>query len=231
MRSAAFSAIAQLARRVCVLPDGAGVAAGWKWIAVTEELFAAACDRVRHAEETTAASQALAAMAEFVARGAGTETLRGTLAKLITGSGSAAAGAGEESLDVPPSVRLVALIWVNKCFAFDDAEARFMNIYAAGDSRIDVRQAGIYGLSPKKFRGLQTVVIADEKYTQSEFPDFQAFVKLLESPICSSLSTGSWYVQQILEHPNLLPSEMFLFQDLFFCVCAGNSSAETQRCA
>jgi Proteasome stabiliser len=60
----------------------------------------------------------------------------------------------ENDDDIAAPARAAAVLWANVCFAFSDADARLLNIIAAADSRPDVREAAMAGLSPLRFRSL-----------------------------------------------------------------------------
>lgn len=50
------------------------------------------------------------------------------------------------------AARLCAAQWAQRLFAFDHVTARYVCIMAAGDKKLEVREAGLAGLRPPKLQ-------------------------------------------------------------------------------
>lgn len=110
--------------------------------------FGAAQSATEPAEVRAAAAQALQSLASvFVIDDEAQESI--FLRDLILG---VLMRTVENADDSASSARAAAILWANQCFPFNDASARLVNVVGAGDSRPDVRDAALAGLSDRRFR-------------------------------------------------------------------------------
>lgn len=111
--------------------------------------FTAAQSASEPPEVRAAASHALSTLAPVfsVEDGGAAVVHRAGLLKTLR-----AAVANRDALAAP--ARNAAVLWANVCFGFGDAEARVINIIAAGDDRPDVQESGKAGLSARRYRSL-----------------------------------------------------------------------------
>lgn len=54
-----------------------------------------------------------------------------------------------------PGVRYCAAVWANRLLPFNDTTARYISALAAGDSKLEVREAGNAGMQPEAFQRVQ----------------------------------------------------------------------------
>lgn len=112
----------------------------------TDYLFDAAQSTQQPPAVRSAASQTLIAIARVLKFGskcspALKQSVLATLTRTL-----------ENRADYAASARSAAVQWANECFPFADCQARLLNIIATADTKQDVRQQGIAGLAPKRWK-------------------------------------------------------------------------------
>ena len=205
LRSFAYSALGQLASRMPGLVAGTSACA-------TQVITALASEPAGVRASAAEAASALCGAYASAASGEVRASLRALLCEGLTQQHS------------PDGVRAACVRWLNALYPFSDPQCRALCVVAAGDPKLEVREAALSGLKPQSPGQQHPPLDAMLAALQASHPRLAAATQALSSP--SGTATHSHTAGQ---QPLMLPPNAMSAGITFLRACRAADTEQQQQ--